>query len=397
METKFARSAQRNKLMPMCYCGAHNNKDGKCAPIEDNPDKGYCHSCNQFFDTAEKKLYTPNLQPPKPIDYHPIDLLNKTLKNDKNKFVLFLKSMFDSGIVDQITKLYNVGSSKYWDGSTIFWQVDDLQRVRYGKLMLYNQDSGKRIKEPFNHFTNIHTVLKIKEFNHKQCLFGLHLLPNNKKPIAVVESEKTAIIMSLVDKSYLWLATGGKGNFKYDVLQPLEGKEVFVFPDVEETLWKEVSERLNETGFNIKVSDALENKGFPKGYDLADMVLHQMEEAITTKNGIAENQLVTKVRNSTLADEKLTSEILRAENQQITDLERLKIGIQLNSDDLNLLAKKIIPENDSRTQREILFSLNEFEGLSSQDGKDLMLTMQIKQIIERTSIGTYFLSNSTPF
>jgi len=397
METKFARSAQRNRLIPICYCGAHNNKDGKCAPIENDPEKGYCHSCDKFFDTAEKKPYTPNLQPPKPIDYHPTDLLNKTLKNNKNKFVIFLKSIFNSGIVDQVTKMYNVGSSKYWDGSTIFWQVDDLQRVRYGKLMLYNQDSGKRVKEPFNHFTNIHTVLRIKEFNHKQCLFGLHLLPNNKKPIAVVESEKTAIIMSLVDKSYLWLATGGKGNFKYDVLQPLEGKEVFVFPDVEESLWKEVSERLNETGFKISVSDALENKGFPKGYDLADMVLYQMEEAITRKNRIAENQTVTKAEITALADYSVTEIPVLAVNQPNTDLERLKIGIQLNTDDINSLAKKIIPENDSRTQREILFSLNEIEGLSSQDGKDLILTMQIKQIIEKTSIGTYFLSNSTPF
>lgn len=375
METKFAPSTQRAKLAPMCYCGQHNNKDGKCAPIAGYPDRGYCHSCDKFFDSAEKKPYTPNLQPPKPIDYHAAEMLQKTFKNDKNKFILFLKSIFESAIVDQNTKMYNVGSSKHWEGSTIFWQVDDLKRVRYGKVMLYDQNSGKRVKEPFNHFTNIHTVLKIKDFNHKQCLFGLHLLPDNTKPIAIVESEKTAIIMSLVDKEYLWLATGGKGNFKYEVLQPLAGKKVIAFPDVGETFWNEVSSRLNETGFNITISDKLENQGFPKGFDIADVVLQQIEE---NKNPVKFSE-----RKSSLAE--------------VPELQRIKSSLSSDTEELEKLARKLIPEYESRTERELLFSLKEFKGLADQDGKDLILTMQIKQIVDYSKAGYYFLSGLTPY
>ncbi|SHL52574.1 hypothetical protein SAMN05444360_102187 [Chryseobacterium carnipullorum] len=375
METKFAPSTQRAKLTPMCYCGQHNNKDGKCAPLADDPNKGYCHSCDKFFDSAEKKPYTPNLQPPKPTDYHPAEMLQKTFKNDKNKFVLFLKSIFESAIVDQNTKMYNVGSSKHWDGATIFWQVDDLQRVRYGKVMLYDHKSGKRVKEPFNHFTNIHTILKQKEFNHKQCLFGLHLLPTNKKPIAIVESEKTAIIMSLVDKEYLWLATGGKGNFKYEVLQPLAGKKVVAFPDVGETLWNEVSSRLNETGFNITISDKLENQGFPKGFDIADVVLQQIQEK----------------KNPEKVNERKNAPV------EVPELQRIKSSLSTETEELEKLARNLIPEYESRTERELLFSLSEIKGLGDQAGKDLILTMQVKQIIDYSKAGYYFLSNSSPF
>lgn len=50
-----------------------------------------------------------------------------------------------------------------------------------------------------------------QEWELPQCLFGEHLLkkyPN--KTVALVESEKTAIICSALMPDYIWLATGGK-------------------------------------------------------------------------------------------------------------------------------------------------------------------------------------------
>lgn len=44
-----------------------------------------------------------------------------------------------------------------------------------------------------------------------QCLFGEHLLPlYPDKPVALVESEKTAVICSGLMPRFLWRATGGK-------------------------------------------------------------------------------------------------------------------------------------------------------------------------------------------
>ncbi len=51
--------------------------------------------------------------------------------------------------------------------------------------------------------------------------------------IGVVESEKTALIMSLVCPDKVWLATGGKANFKEQMLAPLIGLEVAVYPDAD--------------------------------------------------------------------------------------------------------------------------------------------------------------------
>lgn len=77
-------------------------------------------------------------------------------------------------------KRYKVGTSKYWDGATVFWQTDNQNKVRTGKIMLYNPETGKRIKEPYNHVTWVHSVLHKGDYNLKQCFFGEHLLPEEK-------------------------------------------------------------------------------------------------------------------------------------------------------------------------------------------------------------------------
>ena len=70
--------------------------------------------------------------------------------------------------------------------------------------MLYNPDTGKRIKEPYNHITWVHTLLHKSGFNMKQCFFGEHLLAADKTcPVALVESEKTALIASYYLPQYL--------------------------------------------------------------------------------------------------------------------------------------------------------------------------------------------------
>jgi len=48
----------------------------------------------------------------------------------------------------------------------------------------------------------VHSILEIPKYNLKQCLFGLHLLNENLKQVAIVESEKTALIMSIEFPNY---------------------------------------------------------------------------------------------------------------------------------------------------------------------------------------------------
>ena len=99
---------------------------------------------------------------------------------------------------------FYIGTSKRWPGATIFWQIDLAGRIRTGKIMLYNPQSGKRVKTPYNHIDWVHKQLKQGHF--APCLFGLHQLRGAPKDqvVGLVESEKTAVIASGYLPAWLW-------------------------------------------------------------------------------------------------------------------------------------------------------------------------------------------------
>ena len=147
-------------------------------------------------------------------------------------------------------KDYRVGTSKHWPGSCVFWQTDINGSVRTGKVMLYDADNGKRVKLPFNHVTWVHSLLKLPDFNLRQCFFGEHLLPMNRgKPVAIVESEKTALVAAYYLPEYVWLASGGKNGWFFanakrqaddntDALRVLRGHQVIVcFTTTKSVCW----------------------------------------------------------------------------------------------------------------------------------------------------------------
>ena len=80
-----------------------------------------------------------------------------------------------------------------------------------------------------------------------QCLFGEHLLRSDdiRKSVALVEAEKTALLGSLVFPDYVWVAVGGKENFKPERMVALCNRTVIVFPDVDAfDDWKEKARKL---------------------------------------------------------------------------------------------------------------------------------------------------------
>lgn len=70
------------------------------------------------------------------------------------------------------------------------------------------------------------------DFELKQCLFGEHLLRDKAKPIAIVESEKTAIIASVYLPQFIWLAVGSLTNLNAEKCSVLKGRTVTLFPDL---------------------------------------------------------------------------------------------------------------------------------------------------------------------
>ena len=221
-----------------------------------------------------------NISKPEP-SFHDYDLVNQSKRNyEQNNFVKFLKTIFSDFEVKQAIQKYSIGTSKYWKGATVFWQIDNLQKVRHGKILQYVPETGKRYKDkngkPLIH--SVRAVLQIKNFNLCQCLFGLQLTANSlQKTIAIVESEKTAIIMSLFKPEYIWLSTGGKGFFKYDMLLPIKQFKIVAFPDKGEYKdWLNKATELNGFGFKIEVNDWLENSNYENGTDLADVYISSL-------------------------------------------------------------------------------------------------------------------------
>lgn len=144
--------------------------------------------------------------------------------------------------------------------------------------MLLDLLTGKRIKEPFPHINWVHKVLNFKNYNLKQCLYGEHLVAERsnsvatRPTIAITESEKTAITMSLFIKDIIWVATGSKQNLKQELLQPLKNYNIILFPDCGEYEdWNKKAIELILLGYTIKCSSLLENKNYKMGTDLADI------------------------------------------------------------------------------------------------------------------------------
>jgi len=243
--------------------------------------KQYFKDHNITFDTpqpktiTETKTITPQQESVSSI---PVEKFKDSLKDyESNHFVKFLIDLFGVEVTNELISKYFIGTSKHWNGATVFWQIDIAGRIRTGKIMLYSPVTGKRTKEPFNHIAWVHKALKQAEFKLKQCLFGEHLLQDMTKPIAIVESEKTAIVSSIYLPNFIWIATGGLANLTVEKCQVFKGRRVVLYPDLGAfDKWKEKINELSHLA-DIHISDLFEYHANQiekkEGLDLADYLL----------------------------------------------------------------------------------------------------------------------------
>jgi Domain of unknown function (DUF6371) len=256
-------------------CGHHYTPK---AFFADNPE------LSKTDDWKKSDAYKKRLTPSVFVTEKPISLIEKhyltgSLKGyEANNFVKFLINRFGNESTKKLIDRYFIGTSKHWNGATTFWQVDIEGKVRTGKIMLYNHETGKRVKEPFNHIHWVHSLLKLENFNLNQCLFGEHLLSKEPtKTVAIVESEKTAIIASLYLPQFIWLATGGKENMKAEKLAILKGRNVVLYPDLNAfDKWSMKAKDFSSIA-KFTVSDLLERHASEtekqSGLDIADYLL----------------------------------------------------------------------------------------------------------------------------
>jgi len=255
---------------------------------------GYHFTPKEYFYLTGKNPFDvpkPAIKPqPKPEPVEPSFIDTKVVqasltRYNQNNFCRWLCSVFGKDRAFELTAAYKIGTSKYWQGSCVFWQIDRDGKARAGKVMLYD-DSGSRVKKPFAHVQWVHEVMQIQPYHLQQCLFGEHLLSTDSdKPVAVVESEKTAIVASGFIPGLLWVATGGKNNKVREKLQTLIGRKVKLYPDLKAfDDWRKVAAGLP----GVTVSDILERRATESdraaGLDLADYLLREQTDSVTTKH-----------------------------------------------------------------------------------------------------------------
>ena len=194
--------------------------------------------------------------------------------------------MIPSSAIDRIIADYRLASTP--DQAIIFLQIDQDNQCRTGKIMQYNPTTGHRIKDPDKpgRINWLHSILKRRkqlppDWQLTQCLFGEHLLPQHPdKTVALVESEKTAIICAALMPQYLWLATGGKSGLTSERLNSLKGRKIIVFPDID--AFKDWQQKIfTFPHLDIRISRLLEDNATSADraahIDLADWILKYLE------------------------------------------------------------------------------------------------------------------------
>ena len=251
-------------------------------------DGGNGLSLNQASRRAEPLPKLPKL-PPSFMD----DLtFQRSLSGyDSNNLVQWLCQRLGRGVVMEAVQAYHIGTAK--NGGTIFWQVNIEGRASTGHVILYPPDDHRRIKAVAP--TWVHYILRMtdpEKYHWTKYWFGEHLLAKYPtRPIAIVESEKTALVASiyLAHLGFVWLSScGNDGLNNRDKWKVLKGREVVLYPDLSPPenkgqtpfqYWTAIASEMETCGLDVSVNDFLESQAdeFERSqkWDLADFLLRR--------------------------------------------------------------------------------------------------------------------------
>lgn len=249
---------------------------------------------------TQNKPYKPTKQPqpivvpitvqkatqPKEIGEIPPHFLCASMKQTGRLFD-WLFPYIGTADIAEVWDTYCVGATK--DSKEVFWYFTTDNIIRYGKVMDY--DTAGHRKHGNGSCYALHPTITAYMKKHglwaddyepvfKPILFGGHIISDYPdRPIAIVESEKTAIIGACLIPSLTWCATGGKNNLNADMLAPCKGHTTLLFPDMDARQeWGDKAQRLRTQGFDIQIMEwwrGLDDVG--EKYDIADMLMRDAQ------------------------------------------------------------------------------------------------------------------------
>lgn len=232
------------------YCAENSN--------EALPYQGYCSRCNSCITPLEYHFAQEQIIADYSNDYSSRALKNAGIKYDEaapvkmlerkfitagliyNNLFKYLSTKFDRNEVKMICNIYGLATHKVgkWFGAAIFYQYNKDDQRQAVKIIQYDEKTGHRITGNDMKDENKDLLYQKPLIEQgKYCLFGRHLLnrPDSAgKPVCIVESEKTAIIASIVYPEAIWMAAGSC-YYLYDskIDEGMRDRKIILFPDVD--------------------------------------------------------------------------------------------------------------------------------------------------------------------
>lgn len=269
---------------PREYFHDHPEVIPSCHPerFPSHPERFSCHSERSEESTVHPRSLVHHSAPMDKVDTLPPDIVTRSFRPYiHSDLTRYLSTLLAPLVLEGVIHEYRLGVTRSRD--VIFFQIDTQGRVRTGKIMKYDSDTGHRIKDPGTpgRITWVHSLMKSagtlpQSWTLNQCLFGEHLLGEfPDSPVALVESEKTAVICAGLFPKFVWLAIGGKSCLN-DRLLVLSGRKVTAFPDIDGyDTWLAKAREYPE--LDITVSDLLQKYGTPEDraghIDIADWLI----------------------------------------------------------------------------------------------------------------------------
>lgn len=285
---KYTLTNSRRVDCPFCgkrgkYSAYINTLTQELAPIE----YGMCSSCRESKRPPDNYVVgdsstIENIS----LGYFEADTITINMINqyyrpksyEPNNFIESLEKRYGTEQVKRVVDLYKLG--RFVDSGVVFPYMYTDYHVCTAKIMFFDNElhrikEGKKKYPRYLHnlnyqsdgywsydFNDYDECGNLVPFKLKLSLFGHNQVINDKqKTICLVESEKTAVIMSIVSPEFIWVASGGKTLIQDYKFLFFSGRRCLVFPDMSEdnnvyTYWFEKLTNYNRKyGYDFEIVD----------------------------------------------------------------------------------------------------------------------------------------------
>lgn len=246
-------------------------------------------------------------------DYLTLDLVTTSERHahETNLFA-YMAREFGEMSARFIFGVYHVGASKHTDShgyrANSFPYIDTKQRVVDCKLFHIDPTTGSRkTAAPLQSWSDkdgkpqeLRSSWALAEINRDRrrkglpqlnraswCNFGDHLLQERPTAeVALVESEKTALIAALTYPDKIWIAVGSKNNLTLERCKPYIGRTITIFPDRDgyndklradghgiDRGWRAIARELVAAGLTVRIDTTTERHEGGEKDDIADLIL----------------------------------------------------------------------------------------------------------------------------